>query len=124
MSTARPGPHNLHSLPTLTEVIEMPVAAPSAGVVEPPPYAAPAWQEEVPPAAFAVDEEQLVQRVLADLQRNADLMLEYRLRQVLTPALARLADSLVQDVREELAVTLRDVVANAVSQELARQRGR
>ena len=33
--------------------------------------------------------QQLVERVLADLQRHADLMLESRLREALTPALAR-----------------------------------
>jgi hypothetical protein len=72
----------------------------------------------------AVDEERLVANVLVELQRHADLMLEYRLREAIDPALSRLADGLVHDLREELAATLRDVVARAVSQELARQRGR
>ena len=51
-------------------------------------------------------------------------MLELRLRDALTPALARLTDALVRDMRAELASALRDVVARAVAQELLRHRGR
>jgi hypothetical protein len=67
-------------------------------------------------------EEQVTQRVLADLQRQVDLMLEYRLREVLAPALARVSDLLVRETRQELASTLRDIVGRAVAQELARRR--
>ncbi len=130
MSPLRSGPHNLQGLPTLTEVIELPAAPERIDSAEE------SAQQFAPPAApqalIQVDadglpgpsEEQLVQRVLTDLQRHTDLMLEYRLREALTPALARLADTLVRDLRQELATTLRDVVERAVSQELARQRGR
>lgn len=69
-------------------------------------------------------EELIAQRVLADLQRQVDLMFEYRLRETLAPALSRLADGMVREIRGELATTLRDVVKRAVAQELARQRGR
>jgi hypothetical protein len=132
MSSSRLGPHNLQGLPTLTEVIEMPAAAYDAGADETllPLEASPVPDDVVqavvagPIAAPAISEEQLVQRVLIDLQRHADLMLEYRLREALTPALARLTDSLIRDLRQELAATLRDVVARAVSQELARRQGR
>ena len=68
-------------------------------------------------------ESQLVQRVLADLQRQTDLMLDYRLREVLTPLLARATDNLIREARGELAVTLRDMVARAVALEMARHRG-
>ena len=130
MNSVRTGPLNLQAVPTLTEVIEMPAFARGSGERRPAPLAdasaAPAESAVQQPVAEppAFDEEHLVQRVLADLQRNADLMLEYRLRQALTPAMARLTDALVNEVRDELVVTLRDVVARAVSQELARQRGR
>ena len=69
-------------------------------------------------------EEQIVERVMADLQRQVDLMLEYRLREILTPILTRAADSVIRDARGELASTLRDVVARAVAQELSRHRTR
>lgn len=67
-------------------------------------------------------QEQIVHDVLIELQRRTDLMLEYRLRETLAPILARLCDALIKDAREDLAATLRDVVARAVAQELARHR--
>lgn len=115
-------------VPTLTEVVKLPEAAPPAAelpaaapVPEPPPV--PPFLERRanwPP----IQEEQIVQRVFSDLQRQVDLMLETRMRETLTPALTRATDALVRDLRNELASTLRDVVAQAVAQELARHRGR
>jgi len=129
MSSSRLGPHNLQGLPTLTEVIELPPgtrdAVPgslSSGAVPAP--AVPAHGSASEPGAAPASERHLVDRVLTDLQRNAELMLEARLREALTPALARLADSLVSDVRLEFAAALRDMVEQTVSQELARQRSR
>ncbi|CAM5796754.1 putative protein OS=Rhizobacter sp. Root404 OX=1736528 GN=ASC76_17680 PE=4 SV=1 [Rhizobacter fulvus] len=76
------------------------------------------------PAPLSITEEQLTQRILNDLQRQMDLMLDYRLREILTPLLTRAADSVVREARSELASTLRDVVARAVAQELTRHRTR
>ena len=98
-------------VPTLTEVVK----------TEPP--VAPAGVEPVAPATPSA-EEQIVQRVLADVQRQVDLMLEQRLREALAPALARLTDALLRETRRELASTLQDLVARAVAQELSRHRGR
>jgi hypothetical protein len=121
----RPGPHILQGLPTLTEVIAWPAGergaatdGPRDAAVEVPPEAPAAVQ------APALDQALLVERVLIDLQRNADTLLELRLREALEPAFARLADTLLRDVRMEFAATLRDIVERAVTQELARQRGR
>jgi hypothetical protein len=133
--TMRYAPRNLQGLPTLTEVIEvdapgapatLPVDAPPDGARLPEVGTGPVvgLAPDVAPVEPAVDEERLVGSVLAELQRHADLMLEYRLREAIDPALSRLADGLVRDLREELVATLRDVVGRAVSQELARQRGR
>jgi len=129
MNPVRPGPNNLQGLPTLTEVIESPPATRgiAQGSMSGGPVPVPhglvrdaAAEAGVAPAA---SEQQLVERVLGDLQRRADLILEVRLREALTPALSRLADSLVSDVRLEFAATLRDLVEQSVAQELARQRG-
>jgi hypothetical protein len=133
--TTRFAPRNLQGLPTLTEVIEVgapdvPAEAPASPIEtssghDPGPgegsatLGASADRAEPP-----IDEEQLVGNVLVELQRHADLMLEYRLREAIDPALSRLADGLVRELREELAATLRDVAARAVSQELARLRSR
>ncbi len=144
-----PGSRPPERVPTLTEVIAWPesalssavAAAPSAPAfwsasplpnAEPPPSAEPppvplAPELAAPPPrpmpALRQPEEQLIQGVLAEVQRQVDLMLEYRLREVLTPLLTRAADTLVRDARAELASALRDVVDRAVAQEIARHRG-
>ena len=116
-------------VPTLTEVVAWPdVAASAPGLL--PTREAQTLEADMlatgapPPVPTAppMTDEQIVQRVMADLQHQIDLMLEYRLRETLTPLLARAADSVVRDARHELASTLRDVVAAAVAQELARHR--
>ena len=60
--------------------------------------------------------------MLADLQRQLDLMLDVRLREALAPVLARAADALIRDARKELTAALREAVARSVAQELARRR--
>jgi len=66
------------------------------------------------------NEAQLTQRVLADLQRQIELMLEVRLREALAPLLARATDTLVRDARKELTAAMRDIVAKAIAKELGR----
>ena len=117
-------------VPTLTEVVSWPgaSAAPVTGPASEP-LAEPATSatpEVATPftAPLSITEEQLTQRILNDLQRQMDLMLDYRLREILTPLLTRAADSVVREARSELASTLRDVVARAVAQELTRHRTR
>lgn len=76
-----------------------------------------------PHVSATVDTARIVEDVLAELQHRIDPMLEYRLRDALAPALARAADVLVEQARVELAQTLREIVAGAVAQEVARPRG-
>ncbi len=71
-----------------------------------------------------IDEDELTQRVLLDVQRQIDRMFEFRVRESVGPAFARLMESFIEQTRDELAVTLRDVVRRAVAQELARHRSR
>ena len=101
-------------VPTLTEVIDWPVAAVSAPVPAP-----------TPAPAARLDDEEIVDNVLAAVQAalaEADGPLDQRLRDILEPALARFADALVADVRADFAAALRDVAAEAVVQELGRYR--
>jgi hypothetical protein len=99
-------------LPTLTEVmVEGPRNPPAVGAT-------------AAPETAAVDESRIVDNVMAGLQQRVDQMFEFRLREALGPVLARAADLVVHDARQELAHTLRDVVSRAVSQELARRRAR
>jgi hypothetical protein len=113
-------------VPTLTEVVLL--AEPGAVdiPIEPPPPEVP--PPHVEPAANSpqseIVEEQLVEDIWADLQRQVDLMLEYRVRETLAPILTRATEAVVRESRQQLASTLRDVVARAVAQELARHRGR
>ena len=115
-------------VPTLTEVVAWPDSVQGPAPLGLPPDSQPAdadmmMSKTVSPDSVQI-EERIVQQVLADLQRQVDLMLEYRLRETLTPMLNRVADNMVREVRSELASTLRDVVARAVAQEIARHRTR
>jgi hypothetical protein len=98
----------------------------ASGLMSQEPALAPAAPEAVLATAAAnvsLNEDQIVQRVLLDLQRQIDLMLDYRLREVLTSVLTRATDAMVLEVRNELASTLRDIVVRSVAQELSRHRG-
>ena len=107
-------------VPTLTEVVSWPASElpRTAAELQDPAPPAP------PPSELELSESQLTQQILADVLRQTDLILEYRLREAMAPALARAADNLVRESRSELASTLRDVVARAVAQGLARHRSR
>jgi hypothetical protein len=114
-------------VPTLTEVVAGAAASvapelPQRAVADPPQRVA----DRAPSAAMLspIEEEQIVGQVLVELQRRIDQMLEYRLREALAPALARAADALVVEARNDLARTLRDVLARAVAQAVAQRRPR
>lgn len=76
------------------------------------------------PALPEISEAQLAQRVMGDVQRQIDGMLDFRLREAIGPILARHSEALVKDLREELNRTMRDVVARSVAQEMAKLRQR
>jgi hypothetical protein len=131
MTNERLGPPQ--SVPTLTEVVSWPRSERASGaepVREPPAGPAQKPVQEPPPATPLPvpgnepppNEDQLTERILLELQRQVDLVLDYRVREVLTPILARAADALVRDARAELTRLLRDVVARSVAEELRRQR--
>jgi hypothetical protein len=117
-------------VPTLTEVVAWPQGpAPhhrDAQIPLPAVEARPAEADMLgaPAAPLRVADEAMIQDVLVEVQRQVELMLDYRLREALTPLLNRAADNLVREARTELASTLRDVVARAVARELARHRTR
>lgn len=123
---SRPRPAHV---PVLTEVVDLPGAAPlapPAAVVGSAPELVTPSTSPLPPAAAPAlpSEAQITQRVMQDVQRQVDGMLEFRLREAMAPVLARHTDALVQELRQELSRTLRDVVARAVAQEMARLRQR
>lgn len=112
-------PMDTVALPVLDAALADDQEALAALVSEPrPPELALASAEPV------IDEGELAQRVMGDVQRRIDSMLEFRLREAMTPLLARHVEALVHDLRDELAHTMRDVVARAVAQEMAKRRQR
>ena len=108
-------------VPTLTEIVELAEREADVPVAEMP-VLTDAVAEAPTAAGDALQLDRVVDEVMAEVQRRMDLMFEYRLREALAPALARAADQLVGEAREALASTLRDVVARAVAQEIARRR--
>ena len=128
------GPFPVERLPTLTEVVELaqtrrrpvpnvPVAMPAASVsTVDAPVQSDVKTSSAPLSPVAITEEQVINRVLMDLQLQIDLMLESRLREVLAPLLERATERLVRDARSELASTLHAAVALAVTKELERHR--
>jgi hypothetical protein len=75
-------------------------------------------------APVPIDETQVTRRVLSELQKQVDLVLEVRLRELLAPVLSRAADALIRDARKELTTAMRDAVSRAIAQELARRQDR
>jgi hypothetical protein len=76
------------------------------------------------PGVSLQDAQDIADVVLAGLEKQIDHLLDQRVQESLAPAFERLCEGLVQSVRDDLANTLRDVVARAVAQELARRQGR
>lgn len=139
MTDGRPTP-SPQGVPTLTEVVgwaepvRPPASPPRAS--EPPvaqsqdaPAPTPVARADDPAprdnaSKLALDEAELTQRILGELQTQVDLVLEYRVREILTPILTRVTDALVRDARAELSRALREVVSRQVAQELHRRQSR
>ena len=115
-------------VPTLTEVVDMSPAAPVVAPEAPEPPAAVVVDEVAPEPAETItpeiNEAQLAQKILVDVQKRIDSMLEFRLRESMQPLLAQFIETLMADLREELSRTMRDVVNRSVAQELAKWRNR
>ena len=100
--------------PAMVPLADLPVL--NAVVAEPAPVP--------PPVLPEINETQLAQRVLTDVQRQIDSMLDFRLKEAMGPILAKHSEALVRDLREELSRTMRDVVARSVTQEISKLRQR
>lgn len=105
-------------VPTLTEVVEVVGDSVQAAV----PVQPDATAAVLGPAP--VDSDLLTQRVMADMQRQIDAILEVRLKETLAPVVARLTDALARDARAELTKVMKDVVSRAVANEMSRTSSR
>lgn len=122
VASVRP-PVPLDALPVLGEVVTSPAAEPLTQT-QPRPSSQTASAPPQPDAPPAVSEAQLAHRVLSDVQKQIDSMLEFRLKEAMAPLLARHTEAIARDLRDELNRTLKDVVARSVAQELAKLRQR
>lgn len=113
-------PVPLEALPVLGEVVSQQAAQQALPLSQPPLQA----QQPPPSAPSAMTEAQIAHRVLSDVQRQIDGMLEYRLKEAMAPLLARHTEAIARDLRDELNRTLKDVIARSVAQELAKLRQR
>ena len=122
MSIEPPPPQRV---PTLTEVVRDVPANP--GVVPVVTVEAPLRVEsDLAPAPLLastlLQEARIAEQVLVRLQPQIDVLFEHRMRDVLAPAINRLTTALADEARKQLASTLRDIVARAVAEEVARHR--
>ena len=121
---ARPAPESapddVHAavapLPDLSDPPAL-ASVPAAG--DPPGPTVPAQAPVPEPRAEPYDAEEIARAVMLRL----DLQLEARLREALAPALARAADTLIREAREDLAATVREAVEAALRRELGQRRG-
>lgn len=98
-------------LPTLTEVLELQAAA------RPPLQASQLAQAHVSTAT------ELSAEVMFELSQRIDSLLEARLREALSPALARVAERLIHEARLELGHVLKELVEDAVTRAIERHTG-
>ena len=101
-------------VPTLTEVLDLNGDLMLATVRL---DALPPQQLTLPVAAA----DELSAEVLFELEQRINSLFESRLREALAPALARVADGLIREARQELSAALRDLVEDAVTRALERR---
>jgi L-alanine-DL-glutamate epimerase-like enolase superfamily enzyme len=65
-------------------------------------------------------ESELTRRILADVIRRIEPTLEERIHTAMVPALRRVGQALLIQLRAELTAGLHDVIARAVAEELSR----
>jgi len=119
-------PFNDESIPVLTEVVAE-TAPPAPAPDAPAPQAdtrADTAPRELDDEAWRALEERLVARVLDRLQDRVELVLEDQVRTGMAPVLDAVVTRLATELRDGLQVTVEQVVARAVAQELAHLRTR
>lgn len=121
------------SIPVLTQVIGTSAAVDASSqfsAAAPQPQAA--VPQGTPSAAFVPNapsrtedewralELRLNERVLRQILRRADFVIEHRLKEGLSEIVEKATQDMVREIKDGLQATLEDVVMRAVAQELAR----
>ena len=119
-----PEPPAPQRVPTLTEVVrDVPAPATDAPASSEAPLRIESDVAPAPLLASALlQEARIAEQVLVRLQPQIDVLFEHRMRDALAPHLTRLTTALADEARRQLATVLREVVARAVSEEVARHR--
>jgi hypothetical protein len=117
-------PFNDESIPVLTEVVAETTLAPAPAEAPAPQADAEAAPRELDDDAWRALEERIVARVLDRLQDRVELVLEDQVRTGMAPVLDAVVTRLATELRDGLQVTVEQVVARAVAQELAHLRTR
>lgn len=115
------------SIPVLTQVIGTPTADadPERPIVAVNQIVMPGQAQE-PGALQRPDEEwkalelKLNERVLRQILRRIDFVMEHRVKETLAEVLQSATEDLIKEIRGGLQVTLEDVIKRAVAQEMAR----
>ena len=116
------------SIPILTQVIEpasgtRAAVPPQAEVPRQNPAANPRAEQARPEPAsreWMQIEREISERVLRQIQGRIDFVLEHRIKDGLAEALQRMTNEMTAEIRRGLQITLEDVIARAVAQEIAR----
>ncbi len=119
-----PEPPAPQRVPTLTEVVrDVPAPATDAPASSEAPLRIESDVAPAPLLASALlQEARIAEQVLVRLQPQIDVLFEHRMRDALAPHLTRLTTALADEARRQLATVLREVVARAVAEEVARHR--
>lgn len=113
------------SIPVLTQVIGTPKADSEQPIVAVNQTVMPGQAQE-PGALQRPDEEwkalelKLNERVLRQILRRIDFVMEHRVKEALAEVLQSATEDLIKEIRGGLQVTLEDVIKRAVAQEMAR----
>lgn len=104
------------SIPVLTQIIaepgDMAGASPFSVVAE---ARTGAGEDE----RWKTLELKLNERVLRQILRRVDFVIEHRVKEALSDVLQQATDDMVKEIRRGLHVTLEDVIKRAVAQEIA-----
>jgi hypothetical protein len=114
-------------LPTLTEVVELQSEddeGPPTLAFDPDErellYLARSTPAPPPPETTLAPATELTAEVLFELNQRIDSLFEARLREALAPALARAAEGLIREARQELSAVLEAMVRDAVTRAIER----
>lgn len=119
MSSEPPPPQRV---PTLTEVVrDVPVPSP-AGLGESPLRPDSDVVSTPVLASALLQEARIAEQVMVRLQPQIDVLFEHRMRDALAPAINRLTTALADEARRQLSIAVREIVARAVAEEVARHR--